>query len=113
LNRVTSVEERVVFGELGAGRRASTSYLDRQNGTDRHRNALKGRKTYRFSKEWGAHESVTYLTQFSYNFCWPVRTLRVKEEGARWRPRTPAMAVGQADHVRSLEEWLRLPCVQR
>lgn len=43
--RVTAVEERVVFGELGEGERASTSYLERYNATDRHRNARKGRKT--------------------------------------------------------------------
>jgi IS1 family transposase len=112
-NRVVSVGERVVFGALGEGEKASTSYLERQNGTDRHRNARKGRKTYRFSKEWAAHESMTYFTQFSYNFCWSVRTLRVKGEGVRWRQRTPAMVAGLADHVWNLEEWVTLPGVQR
>src|SRR6185369_12968655 len=67
---------RVVFGELGEAQRASTSYLERHNGTDRHRNARKGRKTYRFSKDWEVHEAVTCFTLFSYNFCWAVRTLR-------------------------------------
>lgn len=111
-NRVVSVEERVVFGTLGAGERVSTSYLERQNGTDRHRNARKGRKTYRFSKEWEVHESMTHFTQLSYNFCWPVRTLRVKADG-RWRQRTPAMAAGLADHVWSFKEWVTYPAVQR
>lgn len=112
-NRVVSVGERVVFGELGEGRKASTSYLERQNGTDRHRNARKGRKTYRFSKEWDAHESMTSFTQFSYNFCWPVRTLRVRGQNGRWESRTPAMAAGLSDHVWVLEEWVTLPAVQR
>lgn len=112
-NRVVSVEQRVVFGELGADATVSTSYLERQNATDRHRNARKGRKTYRFSKEWEAHESMTYFTQFSYNFCWSVRTLRVKGADGRWEARTPAMAAGLADHVWSLEEWVTLPAVQR
>jgi IS1 family transposase len=112
-NRVVSVEERVVFGELGEGRRARTSYLERQNGTDRHRNARKGRQTYRFSKEGEVHESMTYFTPFSYHFCWPVRTLRVKGADGRWEPRTPAMAAGRADHVWNLEEWITLPAVQR
>ena len=39
--RVVAVTERVIFGELPAGAKASTSYLERQNGTDRHRNARK------------------------------------------------------------------------
>jgi hypothetical protein len=60
--RVVSVESRVVLGELPAGAGASTSYLERQNATDRHRNARKGRKTYRFSKDWQVHEAMTYLT---------------------------------------------------
>jgi hypothetical protein len=111
--RVVSVEERVVFGALGAGVRASTSYRERQNATDRHRNARKGRKTYRFSKAAAAHESMTYFTQFTYNFCWPVRTLATKDGEGRRAERTPAMAAGLADHVWALEEWVTLPGVQR
>ena len=110
---MASVEERVVFGALGEGEKASTSYLERQNATDRHRNARKGRKTYRFSKEWAVHESMTHFTQLSYNFCWPVRTLGVKDEAGRWQPRTPAMAAGLTDHVWTLAEWVTLPAIQR
>jgi len=111
--RVASVETRVVVGALPAGERASTSYLERQNATDRHRNARKGRKTYRFSKDWEVHEAVTAFTMYSYNFCWPVRTLRECDEARRWRRRTPAMAAGLADHVWTLQEWLTLPGIQR
>src|SRR5206468_5419645 len=85
--RVVRVESRAVFGAAGP---ASTSYLGRQNATDRHRNARKARKTYRFSKGWEAHEAMTCYTLFSYNFCWPVRTLRQRGPGGRWVPRTPA-----------------------
>jgi len=112
-NRVSAVEERVIFGELGEGGRVSTSYLERHNATDRHRNARKGRKTYRFSKDWEVHEAVTAFTMFSYNFCWAVRTLRQGDRRSGYRQRTPAMAAGLADHVWSLEEWLTLPGVQR
>jgi IS1 family transposase len=112
-NRVVSVEERVVFGVLPEGERASTSYLERQNATDRHRNARKGRKTYRFSKDWAVHEGMTWFTQFSYNFCWPVRTLTQKDEAGRRHARTPAMAAGLADHVWTLNEWVTRPAVQR
>jgi IS1 family transposase len=111
--RVVSVEQRVVFGELGEGESVSTSYLERQNGTDRHRNARKGRKTYRFSKEWKVHESMTCLTQLSYNFCWAVRTLAEKDESGRRQARTPAMAAGLTDRVWTLKEWVTLPAVQR
>jgi IS1 family transposase len=110
--RVVSVENRAVFGEVDPGE-VSTSYLERQNATDRHRNARKGRKTYRFSKDWEAHESLTAFTMFSYNFCWPVRTLRQQAQDGSWRQRTPAMAAGLADHVWSLDEWITLPAVQR
>lgn len=111
--RVVRVEQRVVLGELAEDQRVSTSYLERQNATDRHRNARKGRKTYRFSKDWLVHEAMTCFTLFSYNFCWPVRTLREKVGRRRYRQRTPAMAAGLADHVWTLEEWLTLPGVQR
>jgi hypothetical protein len=37
---------------------------------------------------------MTYFTVDRYNFCWSVRTLRIKEEDGRWRPRTPEMAAG-------------------
>jgi len=111
--RVTAVEARVAFGQLGEGERVSTSYLERQNATDRHRNARKGRKTYRFSKDWEVHEAMTCFTLFSYNFCWPVRTLRQGDRGSGYAQRTPAMVAGLTDHVWTLEEWLTLPAVQR
>jgi len=111
--RVVKVETRTIFGPACAAAKASTSYLERQNGTDRHRNARKGRKTYRFSKDWEIHEAVTNYTMYSYNFCWVVRTLREEDGQGGWRQRTPAMAAGLTDHVWTLEEWLTLPSVQR
>ena len=63
----------------------------------------KQRKTYRFSRDKRMHDA-TYFVSYSYNFCWPVRTLRVEgDEG--WQARTLAMA----DHVWSLREWLTYP----
>ncbi len=112
-NRVVAVQQRVVFGELGPEDSVSTSYLERQNATDRHRNARKGRKTYRFSKDWDVHEAVTAFTLYSYNFCWPVRTLRRRDAEGQWQQRTPALSAGLTDHVWSLEEWLTLSGVQR
>jgi hypothetical protein len=93
-NRVIAVEARQVYGcsagledllgESAASRRVNTSFVDRQNATDRHRNARKARKTHRFSKDWQVHEAMTYLTLYSDNFCWRLRTLRVKDEHGRW-----------------------------
>jgi IS1 family transposase len=121
-NRVVAVEQRQVFGtperledrlaESTASHGVNTSFIERQNGTDRGRNARKTRKTYRFSKDWQVHEAMTYLTLYSYNFCWCVRTLRVKNEQGRWQERTPAMAAGLTDHVWTWKEWFRRPTVQ-
>ena len=71
------------------------------------------RKTYTFSKDWTVHEAMTYFTIYSYNFCWPVRTLREPIGEGRWRKRTPAMAAGLADHVWSISEWITRPAVLR
>jgi hypothetical protein len=117
--RVASVATRVVLGLLAAvlgllgGREVSTSYVERHNGTDRQRNARKARRTYRFSKDYEAHEALTYFTLYSYNFCWPVRTLRRRVEKRRYEARTPAMAAGLTDHVWSLSEWITFPACQR
>jgi len=94
-------------------RAINTSFLEREHATDRHRNARKVRKTYRFSKRWCYHEAVTYLTLYIYNFCWPVRTLGVQDEEGHWQRRTPAMAAGLADHLWPTTEWFSMPAVQR
>ena len=121
-NRVVAVEQTVVVGTEAQVERAletstvsqsiNTSFVERQHATDRGQNARKARKTYRFSKDWRAHEAMTYFTLYRYNFCWAVRTLRQKGADGRWRPRTPAMAAGLADHVWSLWEWISFPAVQ-
>jgi IS1 family transposase len=121
-NRVIAVESRQVFGSperledvLGrsaVSHRVNTSFVERQNATDRGRNARKTRKTYRFSKDWQVHEAMTYLTLYSYNFCWCVRTLRVKDEPGRWQQRSPALAAQLTDHVWTWTEWFNRPAVQ-
>jgi IS1 family transposase len=121
-NRVVRVSTREVFGTKDAVGRAlagsavsrsvSTCLVERHNGTDRNRCSRKVRKTYGFSKDWDVHRAASAFSYFGYNFCWPVRTLRVKADG-RWQKRTPAMAAGLTDHVWSLNEWLAYPVVQR
>jgi hypothetical protein len=121
--RVVRIVTRVVFGTIAAvtaalgmsraSRAVNTSFVERQNGTDRHRNARKARKTYRFSKDWRFHEAVTYLTLYTYNFCWPVRTLWLKDGSGGGVERSPAMAAELTDHVWSMSEWLRFPAARR
>jgi IS1 family transposase len=121
--RVVEILTRVIFGTMAAAeaalagsrvsRRINTSFLERQHLTDRHHNARKSRRTYRFSKDWRHHEAATYFTLYGYNFCWPVRTLREPIGEGRWRKRTPAMAAGLADHVWTMAEWITFPAVLR
>jgi IS1 family transposase len=121
--RVVAIITRVVFGTMAAvqaalarstvSRSVNTSFLERHNATDRHRNARKVRKTYTFSKDWEVHEAMTYFTMYSYNFCWVVRTLEERDGQGRIRRRTPAMAAGLADHVWTMREWITMPSIQR
>ena len=92
----------------GVSRTINTAFVERHNGTDRNRNARKVRKTYCFSKDWWVHRAVTFFTMYSYNFCWPVRTLRTKAGEAQ----TPAMMAKLTDHVWTLVEWIKRPAVQ-
>ena len=120
--RVVEIGTRVVLGTVASvmmalslskvSRSINTAFIERENGTDRHRNARKARKTYRFSKDWRYHEAVTYLSLYCYNFCWPVRTLSIEDSDGHRCKRSPAMAAGLTDHVWSMEEWLSRPAVQ-
>jgi hypothetical protein len=68
-NRVVKVEARLVFGTLVSLAAAlvwavlscvNTVFVERSHGSDQHRNGRKARKTYRFSKDWGIHEAMSY-----------------------------------------------------
>jgi hypothetical protein len=122
--RVVRVSTRLVYGRpedlataleaSGSSRAVNIAFVERFNGTDRHQNARKVRKSYRFSKDWDLHNAATCFTAYSYNFCWPVRTLRRRVADGSWGPPcTPAMAAGLADHVWSLQQWLMHPAVSR
>ncbi len=121
--RVVEVVQTLVFGTLdllgGMLRRSTvsttinTSFVERNNATDRHQNSRKRRKTYGFSKALGMHRAASYFIGYSYNFCWPVRTLRVRQGEGPWQGRTPAMAAGLSDHVWSTKEWITYPAKPR
>jgi hypothetical protein len=120
--RVVEILVHLIFGTMAAlaralwlskvSRRVNVSFLERYNATDRHRNARKVRKTYTFSKDWRVHESMTYFTIYSYNFCWAVRTLNERDQQGRVRSRSPAMAAGLADHVWTMREWITMPAIR-
>lgn len=121
--RVIEVVRTLVFGTLcllgallsrsTASTTINTSFVERNNGTDRHQNSRKRRKTYGFSKDLAMHRAASYFVGFSYNFCWAVRTLRIRQPDGTWLPRTPAMAAGLSDHVWSTEEWITYPAKPR
>jgi hypothetical protein len=62
---VVEVVRTVVFGTLAmldlylsrskVSRKLNTSFVERNNATDRHQNGRKVRKTYSFSKDWEVH----------------------------------------------------------
>ena len=117
--RVVEVEARLQFGTQemldkalsgsATSTSVNTSFIERHNGTDRHRNSRKTRKTYRFSKDWDIHNACTFFSTYSANFCWPVRSLREKIGIRRYRQRTPAMAAGLTDRIWTLHEWIAFP----
>lgn len=113
-HRIIRVTRTVLFGVplldayLGRSSRSTTintAFVERNNGTDRAQNARKARDTYRFSKERDVHDAVTFFVAYSYNFCWPVRTLGDNAS----KPCTPAMSARLTDHVWTLAEWITLP----
>lgn len=121
--RVKKVTTRIVFGTKRAvlaalalslvSKVVNTVFVERHNGSDRNRNRRKVRKTGCFSKDWDVHEAMTYFTMYSYNFCWPVRTLRVEVAAGQYQQRTPAMAAGLTDHIWTIREWATYPAVRR
>jgi IS1 family transposase len=116
--RVVEVIRSVVFGmwcllewwlrRSCVSNTINTSFVERNNATDRRQNGRKQRKSYGFSRDKRLHDAATYFVSYSYNFCWPVRTLRLRGDQG-FLARTPAMAAGLADHVWSLRDWLTYP----
>ena len=119
--RVVHVVQKLIFGTLALlaaflmgstiSRTINTSFVERNNGTDRGQNARKRRKTYCFSKSLEIHISMSYFVGYGYNFMWPIRTLTLNGAEGTIR-RTPAMAAGLTDHIWSLKEWCSFPAIE-
>ena len=54
------------------------------------------------------HRAATFFSKYSYNFCWPARTLKARGGEAQ----TPAMMAKLTDHVWTLAEWIKRPAIQ-
>jgi hypothetical protein len=115
---VVDVATRVIFGTAASvpaaldhsavSRTVTTAFVERHDGTDRNRDARKVRKTYCFSKDGWIHRAVTSFMMSSYNFCWPVRTLKTRAG----EEKPPAMMAKLTDHVWTPVEWIKRPAVQ-
>lgn len=89
------ITKKAIFGAPNLDK-ASTSYIERQNGTMRHHIGRIRRLCLAFSKKLDNHKAAIALGYVHYNLCHVVSTLRV----------TPAMAVGVTDHIWDLRELL-------
>jgi IS1 family transposase len=124
--RVVEVSSRIIFGnpEAVAARLAAspvrhtlnTSYIERDNLTQRQNNRRLTRRTNGFSKEIIWFEKQLWVSLAYYHLVLPHRSLRqelpvpepTRGTGSprRWCPVTPAMAAGITDHVWTLTELL-------
>ena len=110
--RVVKVSRKVVFGdpekiqsilaESSVSEKINTAYVERNNGTIRHRDARCVRKTFCFSKNKINHERQLALTLAYCHLCRPHKTLK-KRYG---QPTTPFMAANLTDHVWTMSELL-------
>jgi transposase-like protein/IS1 family transposase len=124
--RVTEVKAKVIFGkpEVIAAQLANspvsdtvnTSFVERDNLTQRQSNRRLTRRTNGFSKEIVWFEKQLWLSTAYYHLVLPHHSLRqpldtpepTRGPGSprKWRPVTPAMAAGITDHVWSTAELL-------
>jgi len=106
--RMVRVEVRQVLGEAVDG--PYPVHEERLNGMLRDRLNALTRKTHAFAKTTGTWDALVILCLFEHNWLRPHRALREAgeglPEGRRYRPRTPAMAIGLTDHIWTWEEFL-------
>lgn len=124
--RVVEVKTKIIFGQpediaaqlahSPVSNALNTSFVERDNLTHRQSNRRLTRKTNGFSKDIAWFEKQLWLSSAYYHLVLPHQSLRRrldKPEPTRgtgtpkkWRPMTPAMAAGIADHVWSTAELL-------
>lgn len=124
--RVTEVKAKVIFGKPEAiaaqltnspvSDTVNTSFVERDNLTQRQSNRRLTRRTNGFSKEIVWFEKQLWLSTAYYHLVLPHYSLRqpldtpepTRGTGSprKWKPVTPAMAAGITDHVGSTAELL-------
>jgi len=124
--RVTQVKAKVIFGKPEAiaaqlanspvSDTVNTSFVERDNLTQRQSNRRLTRRTNGFSKEIVWFEKQLWLSTAYYHLVLPHHSLRqpldtpepTRGTGSprKWKPVTPAMAAGITDHVWSTAELL-------
>jgi hypothetical protein len=108
--RLIGIEARATSGP--AVERPGTAHEERLNGVLRDRLACLTRKTHAFAKDAGTWDAAVTLALFAHNWLRPHPALRVPlgppHDGRRYQPRTPAMALGLADHPWTWTEVLTM-----
>jgi transposase-like protein len=114
---LVAIERRLVEGNERALKRLleatqgggvlNTAYIERLNGTFRHRLSVLARRTRGPARRSEWLRASLYLVGTVYNFCTEHASL-TQRDGRR---RTPAMAAGITDHCWSMAEllWRRVP----
>ena len=125
-SRVTEVKTKVIFGKPDAiaahlanssvSEGVNTSFVERDNLTQRQSNRRLTRRTNGFSKDLLWFEKQLWLSIAYYHFVLPHHSLRQpletpeptrgKGTPKRWKPVTPAMTAGITDHVWTTPELL-------
>lgn len=125
-SRVIEVKTKPVFGTPEAiatqlanspvSEMVNTSFVERDNLTQRQSNRRLTRRTNGFSKEIAWFEKQLWLSTAYYHLVLPHRSLRQLLEAPqptrgtgtpkKWKPVTPAMAAGITDHVWTTSELL-------
>lgn len=124
--RITAISTAVIFGDPAAvaarlthspvSQTINTSFVERDNLTQRQQNRRLTRRTNGFSKDLNWFEKQLWLSLAYYHLVLPHDSLRhplpvtepTRGSGSprRWCPTTPAMAAGLTDHVWTTEELL-------
>lgn len=124
--RVVEVRTKVVFGDSDTitdalavspvSKTINTSFVERDNLTQRQHNRRLTRRTNGFSKELHWFEKQLWLSMAYSHLVLPHRSLRQEllipestlgtGSPRRWRSRTPAMAAGITDHIWTTTELL-------
>jgi IS1 family transposase len=112
--RIVSIDIEQVYGTANALKAAlesssvsnavNTAFVERYNGTDRHLNARKARKTLEFSKDCEYHICHSWFCVTYHNFCWDHGSLRVEIGNREYTHRSPMMALGVTQSIWSVEE---------